>query len=68
MIISNQSPWDCLLSMEFYKDCVGTDDLLREFPRIYQGGYIYRGLVQRGAFCSARRRNVRFTITDIVSA
>ncbi len=68
MIINSTSPLDCLLSVEFQKDCVGMDDLLREFPRIYQGGYIYRGLVQRGACCSDRRRNVRFTITDMFSA
>ena len=35
------------------------DDLLGSFRGYTRGGYTYRGLVQRGAFCLDRRRNVR---------
>lgn len=43
--------------------CQGVSE---DIPRT--GTYIYQGFVHRGVFCSDRRRNVRFTITEIISA
>lgn len=64
MIINNPSPCDCLLC-GVLKDM---DDLLGSFRGYTRGGYTYRGLVQRGAFCLGRRWNVRSAITEIVGA